>query len=222
MEDIDFIKKFTNSIEVESNIYSCLMIAISDARKITGRNIETGKQEFNILVGNNDFLNPDSFIGIINYLLILDMIGEIFKKNGFTFGKKNKNKKIGKALKQFGGVISDCDIDVIVALRNSLAHNYGLINIPWEVSENGTKRHKFTLINTDCEFLIKYPPENNRWDGDFKDKSETTSTEVSKENLINLIETVFKNLKQDLENNEVKLALNDGIDELKARFTIKY
>jgi len=39
-------------------------------------------------------------------------------------------------------------------------------------------------------------------------------------NLINLIESVYNNLKQDIENNRVELFLNDGINELRARFTI--
>jgi len=97
MEDIDFIKKFTNSLEIEPNRYSCLIIALTDARKITGRNIDTGNPKLNILESNNTFLNPNSFIGIINYLLILDMIGKIFKKKEITFGRKDKNKKIKKA-----------------------------------------------------------------------------------------------------------------------------
>jgi len=218
MEDINFINKFTNSLVIEENRYSCLMMAILDARKLSGRNPGSGKQEYDFLVSKNSFLNPNSFIGIISYLIILDMIGEIFIKKGMSFGKKSKNKKIEKALKQFGGSISEQDIDVIVSLRNSLAHNYGLINSPWCDDENDRKRHKFTLINDERSFLIKYPV-GNKWNGDFKDKSKDSSTEVS---VYNLIEVVYVNLKSDIEKNKVELALNKGVDELKARFSIMY
>jgi len=37
-----------------------------------------------------------------------------------------------------------------------------------------------------------------------------------------MIETTYKNLIDEINNNSVELALKNGVDELKARFTIKY
>lgn len=215
MNEATFIKRFIKDLEIETNRFSCLKIAINDARKLTGRNISGGDDELNILTNSNDFLNPDSFIGIINYLLILDLIGEAFCLKGFT---TQKNNNIYKALKQFSPTTSEKDIDTIIALRNSLAHNYGLINIPKNEKENSSKRHKFILLHTENSFLIKYP--TIPWNGDFKEKSEDKSTHISTIKLIELIEQTYKNLVAKSENNEIELALNDGIEELKSRFTI--
>lgn len=87
------------------------------------------------------------------------MIGEIFKTAAFS---STKNNTIYRALKQFSS-ISDHNIDTFVALRNSLAHNYGLVNIPVEKKEFFTKRHKFILDNTEGAELIKYPEPSMKW-----------------------------------------------------------
>ncbi|TAJ10497.1 hypothetical protein DMA11_18885 [Marinilabiliaceae bacterium JC017] len=217
MTDTDFIKKFANSKEIEKNRYSCLIIALQDARKITGRDMKNGNITNDILENDHSFLDPYSFIGVVNYLLILELIGEIFRLKSFTTNKKNN---IYKTLKQFSYSLDDKDIDTIIALRNSLAHNYGLINIPHKQNEYITKLHKFTLINTRNANLIKFPLQN--WNLDYSDKSDETSTQISVIKLQDLIETVYKNLTTEIDNNAVELALKKGIDELKARFTIRY
>ena len=217
MNDKDFIKKFANSSEIETNRYSCLMIALQDARKITGRDIKNGIVNNDILENENSFLNPYSFIGVVNYLLILELIGEIFKLKTFTTKKTNK---IYKALKQFSPSLNDKDINTIIALRNSLAHNYGLINIPLDSNENETKLHKFTLLNTINSDLIKYS--TKKWLLDFIDKSDESSTQISVIKLQDLIESIYKNLILEIDKDSVELDLKKGVDELKARFTIRY
>lgn len=216
MNEKDFIKKFANSFEIEPNRYSCLVIALQDARKITGRDIITGNITNDFLENDQTFLNPYSFIGLVNYLLILELIGEIFQLKTFSTNKKNN---IYKALKQFAHSISDKDIDTIIALRNSLAHNYGLINIPHNTKEDKTKLHKFVLVNSADIDLIKYP--NKLWNKDYADKSDDTSTEISLIKLQDLIESTYNNLIIEIENDSIELDLEKKIDELKARFTIK-
>lgn len=217
MNETSFIQKFTKDLEIEPNRFSCLKIAINDARKLTGRNILSGDNELNILISTHDIFNPNSFIALINYLLILDLIGEVFGLKGFT---TKKNNNIYKALKQFAPTISEKDIETIIALRNSLAHNYGLVNIPKSETENSTKRHKFILLHFESSFLIKYP--TTIWNGDFKEKSEDKSTQISTTKLIELIEQSYKNLVKASEDNEIELKLSGGIEELKSRFTIMY
>jgi hypothetical protein len=217
MNDKNFIKKFANSIEIETNRYSCLMIALQDARKITGRDIINGNINNDILENGQSFLNPYSFIGVVNYLLILELIGEIFRLKKFT---TNKKTNIYKTLKQFSTSLNDKDIDTIIALRNSLAHNYGLINIPYYKKEYSTKLHKFTLVNDNTTDLIKYPIQ--KWNLDYSDKSDDTSTQISVIKLQDLIESVYKNLIIEIENDTVELALDEKTNELKARFTIRY
>ena len=216
MNNKDFIKKFVNSLKIEENRYSCLLIALQDARIITGRDIKNGNIKNEILESEQHFLNPHSFIGIINYLLVLELIGEIFKTKTFSTKKKNN---IYKALMQFHATINEKDIDTIIALRNSLAHNYGLINIPHNSKEDDTKLHKFTLLNTPNTNLIEYP--ERKWSKQYSDHSEETSTKISVIKLQNLVESTYNNLKTEINNDNATISLS-GIDELKSRFTIKY
>ena len=194
------------------------MIALNDARKITGRDIISGEYQLNIFESGNTLFNPYSFIGIVNYLLILDMIGEIFEISTFS---TNKHNNIYKALKQFSLLKND-DIDTCIAIRNSLAHNYGLINIPKDTKEYSTKRHKFVLDNQPNPPLIEYPHEGQGWIGNFNDKSESSSTTIGYIKICDLVEEVYINLKTKAEEGLVLLALNQNIEELKARFTIVY
>jgi hypothetical protein len=212
MTNSHFINLFVNNLEIKKNTYSCLSIAIRDARMITGRNLETGEMEFNILNTEKTFLNPYSFIGIINYLLILDMIGSIFSLKNF---KTEKESNIYKALKQFSKNINEKDIFTIIALRNSLAHNYSLANIPKSKKENDTKLHHFVIKNSIDEVTIKH---NNKWDGKYNSKQDLNSTEIGAENIIALIEEVISNLKIEVEKDNVEI--NFSLDELKMRFTI--
>ncbi len=216
MEGTNFINNFISRLEVEPNRYSSLMIALSDARKITGRDVNNGEYKFNILGSNDIFLIPHSFIGIINYLLILDMIGEIFKLPTFL----SKSNNIYNSLKQFS-CLEDRDIDVVIALRNSLAHNYGLINIPYDKKEYRTKLHKFTLDNQQTSPLIEYPNSEKRWSGNFNDKSENSSTIIGYIKLCDLVETVYYNVKENALKGLLILALKQDIIELKSRFTIR-
>ena len=213
MNDKEFIKKFSTSLEIETNRYSCLILALHDARKIAARDIN-GNIPGNILENDQSMLNPYSFIGVINYLLILDLIGEVFCLKTFSTTSTNN---IYKALKQFSNS-KDNDISTIIALRNSLAHNYGLVNIPVDSKENASKRHKFILINSKTNDLIKY---QTLWDGNYSDKSDDSSTQISIIKLQDLIETVYNNLVIGIEQDTVDLALKKGLDELKSRFTVR-
>ena len=214
--DLKYLEKFAKEYELESNRFSCLHIAIRDARMISGSDIKTGKMKYDILESSDSFLSPYSFIGIINYLLVLELIGMVFKKRAFTTNKKNS---IFKSLKQFSS-LSDTDIDVIISLRNSLAHNYGLVNIPESQKEYKNKRHLFTLINTESAQLIDYP--NKSWNGSYKTKMNDMYTKIGVHKLFDLVESVYLNLKSSLEQGDVDYALDGGIEELKTRFTIMH
>lgn len=210
------------------------MVALGDARILTGRDENGLFIENNVLENGKTFLNQYSFIGLINYLLILDLIGEVFKLKKSKSNIENQ-PKIYKALKQFTS-LKDKDIYTINALRNSLAHNYGLVNIPDNINKHkGTSLHKFILLNSDDSELIKYPEiewkivvseddkENQSKKINFKDKDEKSSTKVSPIKLQELVEEVYQNLLNELTNNNVELSKSiNGIDELNARFTIVY
>lgn len=212
MDDGEFVIKFVTSLEIEKNRYSCLMLALSDARKLSMYDAKTGDIDLEFFENKNSFINPFSLINVINYLLILDMIGEIF------ISDSNKTRKIFNSLKKFSSLIEK-DIHVIVALRNSLAHNYGLINIP--KFGNLSQRHKFMLISNRSSNLIEYPTIS--WTGEFNDRSDYSYTRIGLINLFELVEEVYSNLKIKVLNDPLSiLSLKQGVNELKARFTITY
>jgi hypothetical protein len=188
-----FLKSFVNDYKISTNRYSCLFLAIRDARTISGRNLKTGQQENIILSSENTFMYPNSFISVINYLLILDMIGEIFtlKILPKSFNKEKTNN-IYKSLKQFSS-LTDQEIDVFIALRNSLAHNYSLINIPRSRDEYYAKLHKFILSNESKAPLIKLP--KSPWNGMFNNKTLKSSTTIGVIKLFEIVESVYSNLK---------------------------
>jgi hypothetical protein len=234
----NYLLKLATTREIEKDRYSCLKIALDDARIITGRNENGLFIENNVLENGKSFLNQHSFIGLVNYLLVLDLIGEVFILKPLRLKElklekiKSDKMNIYKALKQFSSLI-DKDIYTINALRNSLAHNYGLINIPDESKYYESSLHKFNLLNLENSALIKYP--ETKWETvksdnndkksptkvNFKDKDEKSSTKVSPIKLQDLVEEVYQNLINELTNNNVELSIS-GIDELNARFTIIY
>jgi len=217
MNEQEFIWKFLNQAEIEKDRYSSFVLAIRDARSISGRDPESGENGLDILTNEKSFLSPNSFIGLINYLLILEMIGKIFKiKNG---SKIKKNNSIYKALHQFYN-LDEKDINTIIALRNSLAHNYSLVNIPYNEIENNDKRHKFILCYSSNVNIIEYP--TKPWDGQFSNKLDSSSTKIGIILLIELIEEIIRKVKYLYKNNLIELDLDNGIDELKTCFTIRF
>lgn len=187
-----------------------------DARRITGRNSKTGEKENGFLTSDKEVLNPNSHIGLINYLLILDMIGIIFKENG----AKPEGGKIFCALSSFSSLPKP-EIHAIVALRNSLAHNYGLVNLPRKSEKFYEERkHKFILDNTEQASLVCFP--QVPWDGQFSTKTEDQSTTVGTIALMDIVEDVYRTLLSKLEKGTATLNLAGSIDELNSRFTILY
>lgn len=219
MLEKEFIDKFLtiNSIETKESVsrYSTLGLALKDARLIAGRDIYTGDKKKNYVKNTQSFLYEGSLIGIIGYIIILEIIGEVFERNDKSIKRKKNN--ITNALKRFSNLRSK-DIYVLIALRNSLAHNYGLANIPKHNKEYNTKRHKFTLVYSKESELIEYP--SSKWDGDFFDNSDDTETKIGIIALAELVESVINQVKSLNDVQKIELALKGGFQELKKRFTI--
>ena len=215
----EYLIKFASTLNFEEGRNSCLVAALRDARRITGRNIDTGERENYFLGADKVVLSPYSPIGLVNYLLILDMIGNIFTAKGKELDEV-KNK-IYSALFCFSN-LSEEEIHVVLALRNSLAHNYGLANK--KEKKNGKldqrQTHKFILDNTTQAPLICFP--KVPWDGQFSTKTEDQSTTVGTIALMNLVEEVYHTLLTKLEKGTATLNLAGGIEELNSRFTVLY
>jgi len=233
--NVELLKDFVTErfMDKQKRRQSCLVMALENARRLSGRDKDTGKSREACTYGNNEkydveskkssgyipelyesCLNPNNsfgtddtlICGLIHYLILLDLIGNVF------CSKKNA---IHKALEEFSSIFDKKEQDAIYALRCCLAHNYGLTN---KNENNQGRQHKFTLLLNDEEEMIKFP--ETSWKGDYTNKDETMSTQIDVCKLIDAIEEAYQNLKEMAEAGNLELCLDGKENELMARFTI--
>jgi hypothetical protein len=205
----EFLEKFVCDKLIESNRYSSFSNALEDARKITGRDGATGALKHHILTNkNNGHLEPYSFIGITNYLLLLEIIGKVFEPNVSSSGKKG----IRVALQHFSD-IDEKDQYVIEALRNALVHSYSLVNIPSNQDYHENSQHLFTLSASEDAPLILYP--DISWDGNFNNKAKNRSAIVQTNRLFDEVELTLENVRAGVRDGSIKSRIK--LPELKAR-----
>jgi hypothetical protein len=130
MTESEIIKKVLNLNYNSDNKISTLSIAIKGARELSERNINTGVKitginidKLNKQITNKTF-ESNKFVAIAMYLIIIDLIGSIFKKKG---KKEQKKDRFKQALNHFVE-LDDEKIKSLKNLRNSLAHKFSLGN----------------------------------------------------------------------------------------------
>ena len=204
------------------NRRSCLLMAVRNARYLTGRDINTGKalgiceMEYNVLkkedVTTHQLYNEHFFSGLAMYLIAIDCIGCLFENSTIT-PKIENNNSIIRALKSFSS-LDDERIEAVKDLRNTLAHNFGLAT----ESKGGTKKtmHKFTLSFSDKAEAIKLPKKD--WDGDYDDKKQRRSTIIGVSSFCDLAESIIANVYSCYESGSLILRIDEN--EAKSRFTI--
>lgn len=206
------IKDFVTKRKMDANRISCLVMALENARILSGRDKHSGAAlMFDVLesqfIKENLLFCSDSFAGLIHYLLLLDLIGNVFKPQSPT----NKKNAICNAL-TFSPINEKESRWAIVGLRNCIAHNYGLINM------NNYTNHKFILLpNGGAEKMIQFP--STPWDGKYADKDESSSTKIDVPKLIDAIEETYQTIKTMAEKQELELRFKDE-SELIAKFTL--
>lgn len=210
--------------------YSCLSKAYRAARLISGRDMETGSLDrksvgLSPLLWDKQespyFLGKNSFIGVLNYLIILEMIGSIFAK-----GHSRNNNNIFNAIKDFSncnellGNRNERKIRAIIALRNALTHNYGLAS-PAYHSYHESFKFSLNYKKGEADPIVHLPSSGNRWEWrNFSDKDSSSNTIINSQRIGSLTETVLQNVIKDLEDDKLRLALDDGFLEFKSKYTI--
>lgn len=163
-----------------------------------------------IMEGRNPLCNSDEadlFSSLLIYLNCLEQIGTLF------CGKSNVKNGIIRTIKTYSpDLLSDEKQKALKNLRNSLAHNFGLVNI----TPNGKPISKYMLIYAKDNDIIKLP--QVKWNGDFFNKAEETSIKVYVYSVIELVETIIRKLKEDYKNGQLEFAID--VEEVKSRFTI--
>ena len=182
---------------------SCLVLALGDARKCTGRDIKTGKK-------NHDSTpKPGCWLGAIGYMALLDQIGSCLKPRG---EKASRESGILRALKHFSD-LEHKKIEAIYALRCAFAHDYNLAN---ENKEKADRQHVFTVDEGEQAPLIKLP--DVPWNGDYKSVGRENKTVVHLELFGDLVESTYQDLCAKARRGELEIALSGGVDELRIRY----
>lgn len=197
MQESDLITKVLNLNYGKNETISTLALSIRGARELTERNIETGekfeKYDFEILNIKNENLTLicNKLLGLVTYLIIIDLVGNIFVKKGEVESKD----KFKQALNHFSGLKKN-QINSLKNLRNSLAHKFSL----------GNESEIFTLdYSTDSSEIIQnatelYPSQNR-----INPKEAENYTVVYYHNICNLVENIYEQLKDLNKCNKVQL-----------------
>ena len=188
--------------------FSSFSAAVRDAREATGRDLDSGDVV--------DELRAASWLGMLGYLVLLDLIGECFAP-AEPERTPVSDVDIVRALAHFGPPeLTDDEILAVYALRCSIAHNYGLVNL-------GTGRlanrldHAFLLTNRPGAPLVTLP--STRWDRNLR-HAQTMRTVIDVRTLGDLAETVIANVQALDTVGALDVILVDGANELMARFSM--
>ncbi|PKO98524.1 MAG: hypothetical protein CVU13_10220 [Bacteroidetes bacterium HGW-Bacteroidetes-8] len=222
--EIKDVTEFLLGLKQDNHRKSCLSMAITSARHLTGRDIKTGEGNINEMittltlrddVREENLINESFFTGVTTYLIILEQIGILFKSNLKILKENNNTPGLIVALNHFSSFSAD-EIDTIYALRNSLTHNFGLNNIPKRGSKS-KKCYKFTLMFDSSEKVIKAAP--LEWDGNYNDKTDQSRTKIFIPKLCDSFEEVIKTLNSKFEEDHLILRIEDK-EEIYSRFSI--
>lgn len=157
---------------------SAYMSALIDARKITGRDENTGK----II----NYENTGCWAGALVYLVLIEHIGKLFRFKGVKYERNS----FVTALSSFSS-LSKKEIYSLFALRCSFAHNYFLFNIPKDKKDNELLMHHFTVTRGNLGNIIDLPKVG--WDGKM-DNLYNTVTKINLEKLGDLVEDIHSKL----------------------------
>lgn len=188
---------------------SCLTAALTQARSLTGRNLDTG------IPNSIDSPELGNWAGAMCYTIILDQIGTCYIPKSIVDVLKN-TPSIKKALHYFTE-LPEMDINAIYALRCAFFHDFGLVNINANKPE---LQHLFSVYNHPSSSVVIHPKE--KWDGDlYKDKT-GKSTSINLKMLGDWVEVVYTKLLLLHKFNELNIVLAGGEVELLTRYTFMH
>ena len=193
-----------NSEDYGSTLYG----ALREARHFGKRDLDSG-------VSTKDKY-ARRWLVAMGYLAILDQIGGAFQYTGSTKTTIGYKSDILKAIRNFGYDLLDyCEhkIHALVALRNSLFHNWCLVHIPvgkpasqiykWQI-------HRFGLYGNSYGEVVTLPHE--QWDGKLTPKhyDVNTLTYVNLLELGNLVEEIVRRIIKYNQEGKVELRMSES------------
>lgn len=187
--------------------FSTLAGAYHEARWCTDRDLNTGQK----ISGPNR--HHDRWSGALVYMSLLDQVGEVLDRVGQTPSAYVRTNTFLKALDLFR-TNNEAENKALYALRNSFAHDFGLVNIP----PNGDPllQHHFTVFGGTVEPLVTLP--SSRWGGPITSRNDSNVTRINLELLGDVVENIYSILVQLNNQNSLRIALPGGSTELNAKY----
>lgn len=200
---------------------SCFRAALREARTLTQRDPDTGKVE----VVDCECCNhpPTDWAGALMYLVLLEQIGKVLRPPNRRARPKRragrtvaKEQDITRALRYFGpDLTTPPERDVLVALRNGFAHDFGLTHTMGPSS----RWHKFVLIASPTAPLVKFPA--RRWNRRYDERSAGGPTVVNLTAFGDLVETIVTRIEREARKNALRLSVGITEAELGTRFAFR-
>jgi len=214
----DFHRKSTlqMGLQVARLLYAWMNDNPSSGQFFSGRNkVKIAKcfEQEGIQVPTEDGFYMTS---LLLYLNCLEQIGSLFEddEHGINravneFHNKRTNRKLDE--------VTEDELTAIRNLRNSLAHNLGLVNINPKTKE---ATHKYTLEFTykSGSRIVDLPP--IPFNGDYTDKMEETSVKIYVPALIEMVEGVIAEVQNRFKSGTLKPD-ESRFSEIQTRFTIR-
>lgn len=192
-----FSGEWPHPTQIDHCCISSFSAALREARSSTGRSLEDG-----VII---DSQKSGNWAGACMYLILIDHIGEKFKRNGFV---SNSTGAFILALQNFTGLSQD-EIEILYQLRNSFLHQFNLYNFPQKKSYK--KRH--FVVHRGAQ-LITFPIQE--FDGDLANITSNNATMVSLVEIGNLVEEMCSEITTLLNSDQliVKTELDGTIFSL--------
>jgi hypothetical protein len=180
--------------------------AVREARYVCGRDVDTGQR----LDGRPVAI----WAGTLVYLVLLEQIGNTLRPvSGRDLPKQVRESAAARALRQFAPHTTKPQREVIYALRNAFAHEFGLFND----GRDGRYRHVFTLDDEPGGPLVRWP--RRRWDGTVEGVRRATRTTVNLVAVGDLCEDVVRSVREH--SNSVALRSRVPMAEMQKRFAFR-
>ena len=173
---------------------SALDSLIVDAHRVTGRNDDGD-------VVDEEHLG--TWLGAMGYLALIDQLGKVLRWSDRNVGPWTS--PFEQILEQHGK--SRAEAAALYALRNAMAHNYGLAN---RNANRPECQHYFQLRVLGGETLVKLP--SSAWDGTPDGVSAESTTVVSLQAIGNLGEELLLGLQETYLRDPSSLSLQPAVD----------
>lgn len=165
-------------------LYLKFLCCTREARDLTGRNAINGE-----IIDHSKSAN---WAGACMYLILIDHIGEKFKKEGFI---STSTGAFLLALQNFTSLTKH-EIEIIYQLRNSFLHQFNLYNLP----QNKKVDPRHFIVHRGSP-LITLPLV--KFDGNLAGINTDNATLISLVEIGDMVEEMISNLKQLLKINQL-------------------